>query len=328
MQSGSEAKARSIPFCLTPTLITLPASSRIPIHGSRLTAHGSRLTAHGSRLTAHGSHRRGPNCRLGLHLTGRHNQPRPGRQPESLQLQQHRQRSGFEGYAGDTLGTAAINVNNDVAGAGGHTSQGTIRMEVENVNLNINAAGGRLNFSRWLIDNDGDSQRCPTMTLSAVQGAGVFQFGIPAADTTARNQWGKLVVNQHASGSIANTSTIDVQSGATFDVTSVSGFTVGGSQSLKGGGPFSLLPFPTHPSPIPNPSAANPAGNPAASPATPAVRCNNPPRPTTSKSTAWTARWFVRGVADRWRFSLPASPCILRIAKARRAGSWQIPAGS
>jgi uncharacterized repeat protein (TIGR02543 family) len=100
--------------------------------------------------------------------------------------------------AEDTLGTATINVNNNVAEVDGHTFQGTIRMEVENVNLNINAAGGRLNFSRWLIDTDGDSQRSPTMTLSAVQGAGVFQFGIPAADTTNRNQWGKLVVNQYA----------------------------------------------------------------------------------------------------------------------------------
>ena len=35
---------------------------------------------------------------------------------------------------------------------------------------------------------------------------------------------------------IANTSTIDVQSGATFDVSAVSGYTVGASQTLKGNG--------------------------------------------------------------------------------------------
>jgi len=39
-----------------------------------------------------------------------------------------------------------------------------------------------------------------------------------------------------ASGSIANSSTIDVKSGAIFDVTAVSGYTLGASQTLKGNG--------------------------------------------------------------------------------------------
>jgi len=99
--------------------------------------------------------------------------------------------------AGDTLGTATINVNNDVSSGDEHILQGTIQMQVENVNLNINSAGGELMFSRNFTDNDGDGTRSPTMTLSAVAGASVFEFR-NITTTTSRNQWGKLVVNQHA----------------------------------------------------------------------------------------------------------------------------------
>jgi autotransporter-associated beta strand protein len=104
----------------------------------------------------------------------------------------------FRANADDTLGTATININNDVAEVDGHTIQGTVQMRVENVVINNNAAGGRLNFSRWLIDGDGDADRSPTMTLNAVAGSGVLQFGIPSGDTTNRNEWGKLIVNEHA----------------------------------------------------------------------------------------------------------------------------------
>jgi hypothetical protein len=71
-------------------------------------------------------------------------------------------------------------------------------MQVENVVLSINKAGGRLNFQRTFNDGDGDTGRSPTMTLNAVTGAGVFQFQIVSGDTTSRNQWRKLAVNQYA----------------------------------------------------------------------------------------------------------------------------------
>jgi autotransporter-associated beta strand protein len=99
--------------------------------------------------------------------------------------------------AGDTLGTATINVNNDVSSGEEHILQGGIQMAVENVNLNINSAGGELMFVRNFTDNDGDATRSPTMTLSAVAGASIFEFR-NTTSTTSRNQWGKLVVNQHA----------------------------------------------------------------------------------------------------------------------------------
>jgi autotransporter-associated beta strand protein len=70
-------------------------------------------------------------------------------------------------------------------------------MAVENVNLNINSAGGELMFVRNFTDNDGDGTRSPTMTLGAVAGASVFEFR-NTTSTTSRNQWGKLLVNQHA----------------------------------------------------------------------------------------------------------------------------------
>jgi len=95
--------------------------------------------------------------------------------------------------AGDTLGTATINVNNDVSSGDEHVLQSGIQMQVEDVNLNINSAGGELMFLRNFTDNDGDGTRSPTMTLSAVAGADFFEFR-----TTTRNQWGKLLVNQHA----------------------------------------------------------------------------------------------------------------------------------
>jgi len=104
----------------------------------------------------------------------------------------------FKSNAGDTLGTATINIYNNSDAVDGHSMQGTVSMQVENFVINNNAVGGRVNFSRTFGDGDGDGTRSPTMTLNAVLGAQVLQFQIVSGDTTSRNQWGKLAVNQYA----------------------------------------------------------------------------------------------------------------------------------
>jgi autotransporter-associated beta strand protein len=103
----------------------------------------------------------------------------------------------FRANAGDTLGTATININNDSDVNNGHSFQNTLRLEVENLVINNNSVDGRLNFQNTFNDNDGDADRSPTVTLNAVAGSNVLQFQI-APSSTNRNQWGKLVVNQNA----------------------------------------------------------------------------------------------------------------------------------
>jgi autotransporter-associated beta strand protein len=104
----------------------------------------------------------------------------------------------FKANAGDTLGTATINVNNNSDVNDGHQVQGTVSLQIENLVINNNSVDGRINFQRTFNDGDGDAGRSPTVTLNAVAGSNVLQFQIQNADTTSRNQWGKLVVNQNA----------------------------------------------------------------------------------------------------------------------------------
>jgi autotransporter-associated beta strand protein len=104
----------------------------------------------------------------------------------------------FKASAGDTLGTATINVNNNSDVNDGHQVQGTVNLQVENLVINNNSVDGRINFQRTFNDGDGDAGRSPTVTLNAVAGSQVLQFQIQNGDTTNRNQWGKLVVNQNA----------------------------------------------------------------------------------------------------------------------------------
>ncbi|MFM7412928.1 MAG: autotransporter-associated beta strand repeat-containing protein [Planctomycetota bacterium] len=104
----------------------------------------------------------------------------------------------FRANAGDTLGTATININNNSDANDGHAVQGTVNLQIANLVINNNSVDGRLNFQRTFNDGDSDTSRSPTVTLNAVAGSNVLQFQIQSGDTTSRNQWGKLVVNQNA----------------------------------------------------------------------------------------------------------------------------------
>jgi len=104
----------------------------------------------------------------------------------------------FRANAGDTFGTATINIDNNSDVNNGHAVQGTVNLQIENLVINNNSVDGRLNFQRTFNDGDGDPDRSPTVTLNAVAGSNVLQFQIQSPDTTSRNQWGKLVVNQNA----------------------------------------------------------------------------------------------------------------------------------
>jgi len=104
----------------------------------------------------------------------------------------------FRANAGDTFGTATINIDNNSDVNDGHAVQGTVNLQIENLVINNNSVDGRLNFQRTFNDGDGDTDRSPTVTLNAVAGSNVLQFQIQNSDTTSRNQWGKLVVNQNA----------------------------------------------------------------------------------------------------------------------------------
>jgi autotransporter-associated beta strand protein len=94
----------------------------------------------------------------------------------------------FRVNAGNT-GTCYLNI----MGGGSHIIQGTVNVQADAVVINNNAAGAGLNFYRSINDS---ASRNFTMTLNAVSGAVAMTFG--TANTPNRNNWGKLVVNQHA----------------------------------------------------------------------------------------------------------------------------------
>jgi autotransporter-associated beta strand protein len=97
----------------------------------------------------------------------------------------------FRVNAGNT-GTATLNLT-----GGSHTIQGTINLQVDELVINNNAAGGAVNIQRTLNNSTGTPTRSITLTLNAVEGAGGMIFGT-VNSTTARSGFEKLVVNQHA----------------------------------------------------------------------------------------------------------------------------------
>jgi autotransporter-associated beta strand protein len=151
--------------------------------------------------------------------------------------------------ASTTTGLLKVSLLDSAGGVPTHTFTGGVTGN-NSLTLENNGGDDKLTFSTGAINNTGTLTHIGTgsgdATINSVIGTNVT--GVTQNSATSKMvltgtntysgpttvQAGTLALS--STGLIANTSTIDVRSGATFDVSAVSGYTVGASQTLKGNG--------------------------------------------------------------------------------------------